>query len=121
MPLTSSFWYISEFNVGISYSAIIYISSFILLLLIFTILMSVSFSKRASMEVVIEKFDVKRLINFQKKLTYIWLLIFVAEVIYSGGLPILWSNKGFPLEKSKFPAQQKQKFLNQKISLMDGR
>ena len=90
MPLTSSFWYISEFNVGISYSAIIYISSFILLLLIFTILMSVSFSKRASMDVVIEKFDVKRLINFQKKLTYLWLLIFVAEVIYSGGLPILF-------------------------------
>lgn len=95
MPLTSSFWYVSEFNVGISYSAIIYISSFILLLLIFTILMSLSFSKRASMEVVIEKFDVKRLINFQKKLTYLWLLIFVAEVIYSGGLPILWSNKGY--------------------------
>jgi oligosaccharide repeat unit polymerase len=94
-PLTSGIWYVSEFNVGISYQAILYISLFILLLFIFTLLMSLIFLKKASIESIAKKFDINRSISFQSKLTTAWILIFITETIFSGGLPVFWAGKGY--------------------------
>lgn len=57
--------------------------------------MSLIFFKRASFETITKNFDFDRSISFQSKLSYFWLIIFVMEVFFSGGLPVFWSSKGY--------------------------
>ena len=93
IPLSSSVWFVSDYNVGLSSLALMFISSLILVFLMSNILMSIVFYKKPTLEKIISKFDRDRSIYFQSKIVYLWLFIFICEIIYSGGLPAFWGGQ----------------------------
>lgn len=57
--------------------------------------MSLIFYQTTSIDKIAQYFDADRSISFQSKLSYLWLTIFLLEVLFSGGLPVFWSSKGY--------------------------
>lgn len=93
IPLNSSYWFLSDFNVGLSNLASVYLLSFIFISFFSSLLMSIIFFKKPSIKKIIEKFDEQRSIDFQSKIVALWFMIFLVEIIYSGGVPAFWGGQ----------------------------
>ena len=96
IPLNSSYWFLSDFNVGLSELASMYLLGFVFISFFSSVLMSIIFFKKPSLKKIIDKFDENRSIDFQSKIVALWFMIFLAEIIYSGGVPAFWgSQRGY--------------------------
>lgn len=93
LPLTSSFWFISDFNIGISTFSLNYLAALLLSFFCVSLLFSFMFpNKRARVDVV-KKFNSNKSIKLQSQLVISWYFLFFLEVLYSGGLPVLWGGE----------------------------
>ena len=90
LPLTSGFWYDSDFNLGFSLLSLSYMSGLIVVLIMCNAVNTLIFKTDIKLEKIVAKFDQEKAIVFQKKCLAIWYVIFACEIIVSGGAPILW-------------------------------
>ncbi len=90
MPLTSAVWFISGFNVGISNLALNYLTGLLLSLFVMSALFTFIYPKNLPRASIIRKFNPAKSIKLQRQMVIIWYILFVLEVLYSGGVPVFW-------------------------------
>ncbi len=99
LPLTSASWFISDFNIGITDFSLSYVIGLLLLFFIISILFSFIFPNKlykAPRALISEKFNPEKSIKLQFQLIIIWYILFLLEILYSGGLPVMWGGeKGY--------------------------
>ena len=93
MPLSSATWYESGYNVGLSGIAKFYMFSLIAIMFYFSFIALFIFRKIPSKEIVKSRFNEIKSINFQVQCIKLWFCIFILEVIFSGGAPIIWDSQ----------------------------
>ncbi len=86
-PLTSSFWFISEYNIGVSSFSLSYLVGLLLVFFVASLLFSFIFPNKAPRAFIVGKFNLDKSIKLQGKLIVIWYSIFLLEVLESGGVP----------------------------------
>lgn len=91
LPLTSASWYISDFNIGMTKFSLNYIIGLLFLFFVISLLFTFMFPNKAPRSFIAEKFNSKKSIKLQFQLVVIWYFLFFLEILYSGGLPIMWS------------------------------
>ena len=90
LPLTSASWFISDFNIGITNFSLSYLIGLVLLFFIISILFTFMFPYKLPRAFIVEKFNKEKSIKLQTRLVIIWYIIFLLEIMYSGGLPVMW-------------------------------
>lgn len=90
LPLTSASWFISDFNIGITNFSLSYLIGLVLLFFIISILFTFMFPYKLPRAFIAEKFNKEKSIKLQTQLVIIWYIIFLLEIMYSGGLPVMW-------------------------------
>jgi oligosaccharide repeat unit polymerase len=87
LPLTSAFWFISDYNIGVSTFSLNYLVGLLLAFFVTSLLFSFMFPNKAPKAFIVGKFNSNKSIKLQGKLIIIWYSIFLLEVLESGGVP----------------------------------
>ena len=87
LPLTSAFWFISDYNVGVSSFSLNYLVGLLSAFFVTSLLFSFMFPNKAPKAFIVGKFNSNKSIKLQGELIIIWYCIFFIEVLESGGVP----------------------------------
>ncbi len=92
LPVSSSVWWESDFNVGLSDLSLYFIVGLIAIFFLLSFCFTTTFNKPTQVALLVKKLDRNKAIKFQINLCMIWYSFFIVEIFFSGGLPFFWSD-----------------------------